>query len=69
MSVFGLFTYPYLSALFSKSKSPEVFQNVETGQRLGSTERHMSHQRQHHICLDMGRMITCYMCITLMAEP
>ena len=42
---------------------------VETGRRLGSTERHMSHQRWHHIYLDMGRMITCYTCIALMAEP
>ena len=42
---------------------------VETDRRLGSTGHHMSHQRQHHICLDMGRTIICYMCIALMAEP
>ena len=42
---------------------------VETGQRPGSTGRHMSHQRWHHICLNMGRTITCHTCIALMAEP
>ena len=42
---------------------------VETSRRPGSTGRHISHQRRHHICLDMGRMITCHTCITLMAEP
>ena len=43
--------------------------DVETSRRPGSTGRHMSHQRWHHICLNMGRMITCHTCITLIAEP
>ena len=42
--------------------------SVETGQRPGLTGCHMSHQRQHHICLDMGRTIIGHTCIALMAE-
>ena len=42
--------------------------SVETGQRPGSTECHMPHQRRYHIYLDMGRMITCHTCIALMTE-
>ena len=44
-------------------------EHVETGRRPGSTECYMPHQRRHHICLDMGRMITYHTCIALMAEP
>ena len=43
-----------------------AWMSVETGRRPGLTGCHMSHQRRHHICLDMGRSNTC---ITLMAEP
>ena len=54
------------TTLLDLQKASEHLRAVETGQRPGSTGHHMSHQRRHHICLDMGRMITCHTCIALL---
>ena len=67
------FSYPYDTNLFSylpfiSNYAFNLTDHVETGQRPGSTGHHTSHQRRHHICLDMGRMITCHTGIALMAE-
>ena len=55
--------------LVEPSRVPAMPPHVETSRRPGSTGRHMSHHRRHHICLNIGRTITCHTCIAPMAEP